>query len=164
MKTEAKEYWKFFRPSACSLKLKGSSQEEIFEEILANFVGAKLLPEELRAKALETLLERERTASTGVGRNVAIPHVKLAGIDSALVSLSLHPDGVEWNSLDGEPATIFFTVLRPEAPSAGFDHDKHLDMMRWISNLGRAEDFRRFAHGVTTRTALVDLLKEMSSS
>jgi len=164
MKIEAKEYWKYFRPAACNLRLKGGTREEVFQEVIGTFIQAKLLSESLEEAALKALVAREELASTGVGRNVAIPHVKLAGIDQALVSLSLHPEGVDWSSLDGEPAHIFFTVLRPEEPGAGFDQERHLDMMRWISQLGREPDFRRFAMEVTTRTALVDLLKEMSSS
>jgi len=99
-----------------------------------------------------------------VGQRVAIPHVKLAGLEEALFSLSLIPTGIDWEALDGESVTIVFTVLRPERPSPRYNPERHLDMMRWISTLGRDADFRRFAMGVTTKKALVDLLREMSAS
>ena len=162
MQTQAKAYWKLFKPSACSISLRGTTPEGIFEELVTNLVRGKLLTEEQREPALKAFLEREEVASTGVGRNVAIPHVKLPGIDQVVVSLSLHQEGVEWKSLDGEPVRIFFAVLRPDRPNERFDPDRHLDMMRWISQLGRKADFRRFALGVSNRTELVDLLKEMS--
>jgi len=54
-------------------------------------------------------------------------------------------------------------VLRPERQGARYNPEKHLDMMRWISHLGRDADFRRFATGVTTKKGLVDLLREMST-
>jgi len=162
-RTETNEFWKLFRPSACSLDLQGHDPSEVFEEILGNMVKAKVLAGEWRADALDALLQRERTASTGVGRKVAIPHVQLTGLESACVSISLHRSGVEWNALDGEPAQIFFTVLRPEKAGSKHDPARHLLMMRWIAQLGRDDDFRRFALGVKTRSALVDLLKEKSA-
>lgn len=164
MQAEAKEYWKLFKPAVCSLKLVGNSKEEVFAELVENFVKAKCLEESLADSARRALLAREALASTGVGQNVAIPHVKLVGIDEPIFSLSLHPAGIEWSSLDGQPVTILFTVLRPERAGVRYDPERHLDMMRWISHLGREADFRRFALGVTTKKALVDLLKEMASS
>jgi len=164
MQTEAKEYWKLFKPAACSLGLQAGTKEDVFAELVENFVKASCLEEALAVAARKALAAREALASTGVGQNVAIPHVKLAGIDEPIFSLSLAPSGLEWNSLDGQPVTILFTVLRPERASPRYDPERHLDAMRWISNLSRDGDFRRFALAVTTKKALVDLLREKASS
>jgi mannitol/fructose-specific phosphotransferase system IIA component (Ntr-type) len=158
------DYWKLFKPAACSTELAGGSREEVFAELIDNFVKAKCLAATQQKAALKALLERETLASTGVGQRVAIPHVKLAGLDEALFSFSLHRTGIEWGAIDGQPVSIFFTVLRPEKASARHQPERHLDMMRWISQLGRDADFRRFALAVTTKKALVDLLREMSPS
>ena len=164
MQIEAKEYWRLFKPAACSLKLAGTSRPQVFAEIVDNLVKARLLEAKLRGAAERALVERETLASTGIGQGVAIPHVKLAGIEEALFSLSLVPQGIGWASLDGQDVSILFTVLRPERGSARYHPERHLDMMRWISQLGRDPDFRRFALGVTTKKGLVDLLREMSAS
>jgi PTS system fructose-specific IIC component len=163
MQTEAKEYWRLFKPAACSLKLAATTREQVFAEIVENLVKAKSLDGKLRAGAQRTLLEREALASTGIGQGVAIPHVKLAGITEAIFSLSLVPAGIDWGALDGQVVQILFTVLRPERAQARYDPERHLDMMRWISQLGRDADFRRFALGVGTKKELVDLLREMSA-
>jgi len=163
MQTEAKEYWKLFKPAACSLTLEGTTKEAVFAELVDILVKAKCLDESLAGAAKKALLAREALASTGIGQSVAIPHVKLAGIDEAVLGLFLHPAGIEWNALDGQPVTILFVVLRPERASARHDPQKHLDMMRWISQLGHDADFRRFAMAVTTKKALVDLLREKAS-
>ena len=162
MKTQAGEFWKLFKASACLLHMKAATQEEIFKEIVGGLIKGKQLDPAHEKKALKALMEREETASTGIGNNVAVPHVKLSGLDEAVVSLATHSEGVDWRALDGEPAKIFFTVLRPARASDKFDPDRHLDMMRWIAHLGRIGDFRNFALAATTRTELVDLLKEMS--
>ena len=163
MQTEAKEYWKLFKPAACSLELTGATKEQVFAELVDNFVKAKSLDGALAASARKALAEREGLASTGVGQHVAIPHVKLTGLEEPIFSLSLHPRGLAWSSLDGQAVMILFTVLRPERAGPRYNPERHLDMMRWISQLGRDADFRRFALAVTTKKALVDLLREMSA-
>lgn len=164
MKTEAREYWKLFKPAACCLKLEGKTKDEVFAELIENLVKAKCLESSLAPQARRALVEREGLASTGVGQRVAIPHVKLTGLEEAVFSLSIHPRGIEWSALDGDSVAILFTVLRPDRKSGRYDPERHLDMMRWISQLSRDADFRRFALGVTTKKALVDLLREMSAS
>jgi len=164
MQTRSKDFWKLFKPSACSLKLKATTQDGVFEEIASLLVKSKQLDPSLEASAVEAFREREALASTGVGCGVAIPHTKLAGLEEPLFSLAIAPAGMEWNSVDGAPANLFFGVLRPERASDRFDPDRHLDMMRWISSLARVADFRRFALAVSTRRELVDLLKEMRNA
>jgi PTS system fructose-specific IIC component len=156
-------HWKQFKPKACSVHLKACSKEEALAEVVKNLVEAEVLRGDLAADAERALLERERTASTGVGMSVAIPHVKLAGLDRAVCSLSVHRQGISWEAVDGAPVQLLFTVIRPDKKSTQHDPDRHLEMMRWIARLGRDADFRRFAVRVKTKTELVDLLREMSA-
>jgi len=156
-------FWKQFKPKACSIKLKSSAKEDILAEIVENLVKGGALDEELADAALKALAEREDLASTGVGMNVAIPHVKLSGLTKVAACLAVHTDGVEWAAVDGEPVQIFFTILRPAEASDDHDPEAHLEMMRWIARLGRDADFRNFALQARTKTELVDLLKEMAN-
>jgi PTS system nitrogen regulatory IIA component len=161
---EAKEYWKCFKPSCCVLKLRGRTREEVFAELSETFVKAKVLAPDLREPAVEAFLAREALATTGVGQNVAVPHVKLAGLEEAIFSLSIHPEGVPWEAPDGAPVNLVFAVLRPARQGDRFDPERHLDMMRWISGLVREADFRRFAQRVSKRSDLIDLMREMSGA
>ena len=163
MQTQSKDFWKLFRPAACSLKLTGSTKEAVFDELLEVLVKAKVLPAELSDSAKQALVDREDLASTGVGQNVAIPHVKLKGLDQAVFGLAVHPEGVDWAAVDGDDVRIFFVVLRPAKASPQYDPDRHRDMMSWIATLAREPDFRSFALQVKNRTELVDLVKEMSA-
>ncbi len=156
-------FWKQFKPKCCSVKLKAADKPQALEELIDNLVKADALPEELRADAVTALAEREELGSTGVGQGVAIPHVKLKGIDRVVCSVSIHKEGLEWAAIDGEPVNIFFTVLRPERAGEEHDPERHLEMMTWIAKLAREPDFRRFAGRAKTKTELVDLLKEMST-
>jgi mannitol/fructose-specific phosphotransferase system IIA component (Ntr-type) len=157
-------FWKQFKPKACSIQLKATSKDEALGEVVRNMVQAQVIPEALGKDALQALLDRERMASTGVGMSVAIPHVKLKGLERAGYSLSVHVEGLEWQAVDAAPVHILFTVIRPEKGGDQHDPEQHLEMMKWIARLSRDPDFRRFATRVKTKTELVDLLKEMSAA
>jgi len=153
-------WWKEFKPKGCSVSLKGGSKPEVLQELLGVLVQSDQLSADLREAAFQALVDREQLASTGVGMNVAIPHVKLPGLEKAICSLGIHPEGVEWDAVDGAPVKILFTVLRPAEAGEQHDPEQHLEMMRWIAKLGRDGDFRSFAIQAKTKKELVDLLKE----
>lgn len=155
-------FWKHFKAKSCSIGLEGQDKENVLTEIVARMIEGDVLDAKHEGAALAALLARENQASTGIGMNVAIPHVQLLGLEQAVATVSVHPVGVEWNAIDGEPVHVFFTVLRPEKATSAYDPTKHLEMMRWIARLGRSADFRRFALAARTKSELVDLLKEMS--
>jgi len=71
-----------------------------------------------------TLLQRERLGSTGLGRGIAIPHVKLAGLKGILCLFARLEEPIEYESHDGEPVDLMFLLLAPEHASG--DHLKAL--------------------------------------
>jgi mannitol/fructose-specific phosphotransferase system IIA component (Ntr-type) len=156
-------FWKLFKSKSCSVSLKAGNKDDALKEVIDNLVTGGSLSKDHADDALRALIERERLGSTGVGMNVAIPHIKLAGIDAVACSLSIHPEGLEWAAVDGADVQVIFTVLRPDKASETHDPQRHLDMMHWISRLSRDGDFRRFAKKVTKKSELIDLLKEMSA-
>ena len=164
MQTRSTDFWKLFKPKSCAVKMKADTKPDLLEELIGNLTGSSVLAKELKGPALKALQDRESLASTGVGCGVAIPHVALEGLESAVVSLSVHSAGIDWDALDGEPVQIFFTVLRPKHPGAEHDPERHLEMMQWIARLARDPDFRRFSVAVKTKTELTNLLKELAGS
>lgn len=155
-------WWKRFKAKTCSTRIKADNKADALREVVQNLIAGEQLPAELEDAAVRALIAREEMASTGIGMGVAIPHVKLAQLSSAVCSLSVHPEGIEWHAVDGAPVQILFTVLRPEAAGSDHDPEQHLEMMRWIARLARESDFRAFALRAKTKTDLVALLKEMS--
>jgi PTS system nitrogen regulatory IIA component len=72
----------------------------------------------------DTLLQRERLGSTGVGQGVAIPHGKLRGLERLVGVFARLARPVDFDSLDDQPVDLVFVLLAPE--SAGADHLKAL--------------------------------------
>jgi len=83
------------------------------------------------------LMEREGLGSTGIGEGVAIPHGKVPGIDRLVAAFGRSRGGVQFASIDGKPARLFFLILAPEN-SAGM----HLKALARISRLLKDERFR----------------------
>lgn len=107
------------------------------KEVILELVRA-LSPEGLDSDRLvKVLLEREKLGSTGIGDGVAIPHGKLREIGSLIASFGRSRGGVDFDSLDGNPAHLFFLLVAPEN-SAGI----HLKALARISRLFKDGQFR----------------------
>ncbi|MDF1797578.1 MAG: PTS sugar transporter subunit IIA [Planctomycetota bacterium] len=160
MPTRTPDFWKLFDPKGCSVRLKSANKEDTLAELIKNLRSGGLLDEATAERAHSALLEREKAASTGIGKGIAIPHVKVQGLESAVASLSIHPTGLDWQALDREPVQIVFTVLRPDQAGESHDPEQHIEMMRWVARLAQDVDFRNFAVRVKNKKELVSLLKE----
>ncbi len=99
---------------------------------------AKLNPSIRPERFLETLVEREKLNSTGLSDGVAVPHGKLSGLPSITASFGRSLSGIEFDSLDGKPARLFFAIFAPEA--AGGDH---LRVLARVSRILKEEAFRK---------------------
>jgi PTS system nitrogen regulatory IIA component len=78
------------------------------------------------------LLQRERLSSTGIGRGIAVPHVKLTSLDHIVGVFARLDKPVDFDSLDGEPVDLVFLLLSPEHASGD-----HLKALARISRLVR---------------------------
>ena len=94
-------------------ELQARTKDGALEELAGLFVSAGVLPEARRAEVVNALRERESKMSTGMQLGIAIPHAKIASIDSLMVAIALSPDGIDFNSLDQKPSKIFIVTLSP---------------------------------------------------
>lgn len=87
---------------------------------------------------VRVLLERERLGSTGIGDGVAIPHGKLKGVRNPIISFGRSKQGLDFESMDGQPAYLFFLLVAPEN-SAGL----HLKALAKIAKILKSSSFRK---------------------
>lgn len=111
----------FLAPNAVLPMLRASSKKQALQELAQQ--SGLLLGREQR-EIFETLLQRERLGSTGVGGGIAIPHGKLPKLDKLFGLFARLEKPIDFESLDGEPVDLVFLLLAPEA--AGADHLKAL--------------------------------------
>ena len=100
-----------------------------------------------------TLLQRERLGSTGLGRGIAIPHVKLAGLKRIFCLFARLDQPIDYESHDNEPVDLIFLLLAPEHASG--DHLKALASISRVVRLPSVLDALRNASDVPAlRSAL----------
>jgi len=109
------------------------------DDLLAEMAGALSQAEPaLEQDALLTVLrEREALQSTGIGEGVAIPHGKIVGLDRLVATFARSREGVDFQSIDGQPTQLFFLLVVPEQ-SGG----QHLKALARISRFFRDASFR----------------------
>lgn len=83
------------------------------------------------------VLRREKEGSTGIGEGIAIPHAKTSAVKAPGLAAMLVQDGVDFDSLDGEPAKLFFLIAAPDT-----EDNVHLDVLSHLSMLLMNDDFR----------------------
>lgn len=63
---------------------------------------------------VEALMAREAQSSTGIGEGIAIPHAKTKYVKKPALAMGRKPEGIDYDSLDEEPATLFFMIAAPD--------------------------------------------------
>jgi mannitol/fructose-specific phosphotransferase system IIA component (Ntr-type) len=136
-------------PSAqIRVPLVSRTKEAAIEELLA------LLPlasEDERALVRDSVWDREREMSTGIGRGVAIPHGKTPAVTRHICAFGVAPQGVDFGAVDGLPCRIFFLCV--SHPRDASQHIRmllqmarvlnHQQMRGAIENAVTAEDVRK---------------------
>ena len=138
---------------AITPELTAATKEGVIREMVESlrlagyFKGTE--PEEI----VKAILKRELLGSTGIGRGVAIPHTKHAGVNRLLGTVAVSHTGVPFESLDGEPVFIFVLLISPQ--------DRPGDHLRALENVSRClrdDHFVRALRAATTREEIGALL------
>ena len=108
-------------PESILASLKPNSKKQLLQELAERGAAQTGVDEH---DVFETLLERERLGSTGVGNGVAIPHGKLPGLEKIVGVFARLEKPVAFDAMDDQPVDIVFMLLAPEG--SGADHLKAL--------------------------------------
>lgn len=109
--------------------LEVTCKKQALQELAARAAAVTGLDER---QIFETLLQRERLGSTGLGRGIAIPHVKMKALDSIVCLFARLSQPIDFESQDGEPVDLIFLLLAPDHASGD-----HLKALARISRLVR---------------------------
>lgn len=110
------------------MDLQAQTKEAAIDELIASLHRHGRISDPVLFK--EKILKREAEASTGIGGGIAMPHAKTNVVNEATVVFAKSSKGVEFDSIDGEPARIFFMIAVPEG--AG---NMHLRTLATLSKL-----------------------------
>jgi len=133
--------------------LKSSDKKGVLEELVKPAARLSGINQE---KLFHVLLEREMLGSTGIGNGIGIPHGKLKPLESLILGFGLSRNGVDFESIDGNPTHIFFLLLTPEN-STGI----HLKMLAQISKILNDDLFKAKLMNAKNPEEVLWLLKEV---
>lgn len=142
----------FLNPKAISVELKAKNKKEVITELTELLVKTGEIKD--KSGIVKILLERESLGSTGIGQGIAIPHGKSAKVKNLVAAFGISKEGVEFESLDGEPVHIFFLLVAP-VDSAG----PHLKALARISRLLKDRFFRETLRNARTKEEIVEIIK-----
>jgi nitrogen PTS system EIIA component len=139
-------------PDAVVAHLKAANKKQVLQEMAHRAGQLTHLPER---RIFETLLEREKLGSTGMGQGIAIPHGRVPGIQkmTGLFAQLDHP--VDFDAMDDQPVDLVFLLLAPE--DAGADHLKALARVsRLLRNQAVCEKLRGAPQAATLYALLTE--------
>lgn len=137
--------------STVKVPLESMDKEECLEEMVDMLVRAGRVVD--RQDALRTLQHREAQATTGIGKGIGLPHGKLESVSDLVVALGASSEGIEFDSVDGEPVHIVALLLANTSATG-----THLRALVEIARLVEIPGFVRKALECKTASELLDLI------
>lgn len=96
---------------------------------------------------------REEESTTGVGEGIAIPHGKCAAVNRPGLAAMVIKDGVDFESLDGEPVTLLFLIAAPDTKD-----NVHLDVLSKLSMMLMDEEFTKNLRNASTAEEFLEII------
>ncbi len=142
---------RYLKKELISVSLKSSSKNAVIEELIDIAVAAGVADKKI---ALESVLEREASMSTGFEHGVAIPHAKCNASETIILVVGIKKEGIDFDSLDGNPATMFFLILSPKAQVG-----PHIQLVAGIGRKMNNPDIREQLIAAKDADEVINVLK-----
>ena len=135
-----------------------ATKEGVIREMAQSLVDAgKIAPGDLEG-IVKAIMKREDLGSTGIGRGVAVPHTKHPSVNKLVGTVAVSQQGIDFQSLDGEPVQLFFLLVSP--PDRPGDH---LRALEHISRQLRDDSFCKLLKAAKGPMDIQHLLEEADS-
>ena len=121
-------------PNHVTLDLDVSSKKRLFEQIGLLFENSRQIP---RARVFDSLFDREKLGSTGLGYGVAIPHGRMKNLKETLCAFVRTQAPVPFESPDGQPVRLVIAMLVPEHAT-----EAHLELLSELAQMFSDGDLR----------------------
>ena len=139
--------------------LKATNREGVIAELVEAISKSGAFGSAVCKEVTQAVIKRENEASTGLGKGVAVPHVKHKSIKKLVATFGRSSIGVDFNSLDKQPVYSVILILSP-VDSA----EAHLQAMEKVFMHLQHENFRKFLRQSQTAEQIGDLLKEADTN
>ena len=145
----------FLNPKAISADLQSTDKKGIIKELLDLLIKSGDIESKGKNAILDIIMKRESLGSTGIGLGIGIPHGKSDHVKKLVASFGISKNGIDFDSLDAEPAHIFFLLLAPQ-DTAG----PHLKALARISRLLKEKFVRESLKKAAEAKDILSIIKE----
>ncbi|MEC0544496.1 fructose-specific PTS transporter subunit EIIC [Bacillus inaquosorum] len=135
------------------LNIESKEKENVIDEMVTVLDKAGKLNDRQAYK--EAILNRENQSSTGIGEGIAIPHAKTASVINPAIAFGRSKDGVDYESLDGQPAHLVFMIAATEGAN-----NTHLEALSRLSTLLMREEIRKQLLEAESEDAIIDIINQ----
>ncbi|MEC1604918.1 PTS fructose transporter subunit IIABC [Bacillus halotolerans] len=135
------------------LNIESKEKENVIDEMVSVLDKAGKLNDRQAYK--EAILNRESQSSTGIGEGIAIPHAKTASVINPAIAFGRSKDGVDYESLDGQPAHLVFMIAATEGAN-----NTHLEALSRLSTLLMREEIRKQLLEAESEDAIIDIINQ----
>lgn len=140
-------------------ELEATNRNGTIGELVSALDEAGVLGESNREKITKAVIKRENEASTGMGKGVAVPHVKHSAVKDVVAAIGQTGIGLDFSSLDRQPVYSVILLISPVD-----NPDKHLQAMENVFKHLQQEKFRKFLRQSRTSEQIEDLFREADDS
>jgi mannitol/fructose-specific phosphotransferase system IIA component (Ntr-type) len=136
-------------------ELESTDRDGAIVELVGALAQAGRLSSDMAEQVSKAVIKRENEASTGMGKGVAVPHVKHPAVTDVVAVIGQTSTGIDFAALDEQPVYSVLLLISPVD-----DADCHLQAMENIFKHLQKEQFRKFLRQAQTPEAFEDLLRE----
>ncbi|MEK3546083.1 fructose-specific PTS transporter subunit EIIC [Lactobacillus crispatus] len=140
-------------PDSMIMELKAKNKEDAIKEMADLEVATDIVNDE--DAFIKSIWARENESTTGIGGGIAMPHARNKSINKARVLFAKSKEGIDYNSLDGQPVHLFFMITAPD----GADNT-HLQALAKLSGLLIDPDLVEALKNTKTPEEVIDLFEK----
>jgi fructose-specific phosphotransferase system IIA component len=142
---------KILQPASVKVPLQSKDKNSVITELIDLLDANGLLSD--RDVALESVMAREKTRSTGIGSGIAIPHGKCTAVKELIMAIGIAAEPVDFASVDNRPVTIVILLVSPVGQTG-----PHIQALARISRLMLDEEFKQQLEQAPSAEHLYELL------
>lgn len=139
------------QPTCVKAPLESTNKDDVIEEMINLLTDNGCLSD--RQEALEAVLAREQTRSTGIGSGIAIPHGKCSAAKELVMAVGIATEPIEFESIDNKPVSIVILLVSPPDQTG-----PHIQALARISRLMLDDQFKTQLEKSTSPEEVYDLI------
>ncbi len=141
-----------FRPATVLLSPQVNDKWALLDAMVEAAAEAWEFSPDLAAESRRCLVAREESVSTGMEAGIAVPHAAVAGLPKMIIGMAILPQGLEFESLDGQPSTVVVMILVPKSEKLA-----HLQTLTEVARRLSGRVFRQSLLDAQTGEQVVEL-------